>query len=227
MVDRYKRLAPLSGVVMVVAIVVALSLGSSPDTKDSGAQVIQWYQHHHAAATAQSFLLAYAAALGVLYFTSVASFLRSRGSHVLAVTTTVGGAIMATGLLLGAGFNVTLVDRTTHLSTDTAQALNYLQDDAFGFMLFAGLFVATLSLGVAMLRTKSYPTALGVAAVIVGIGAGTGIVSWFAFMASGLITLVVACYTYYYLGQPQEITIPEIPAARASTESRTRARSQA
>lgn len=227
MVDRFKRLAPLSGIVMVAVTVVALALGSSPETKDSAARVVQWYHNHHDAAIAQSVLLAYAGALAVLFFTSVAAYLRRCGAQVLAMTMVIGGGIMAAGFMLGAGLNYALTDHTRSLSPGAAQALNYLQDDAFGFMLFAGLLVAMLSMGVAMLRTNSYPKALGIISVIVGIGAGTVVVSWFAFMATGLVTLVVAGYTYHYLGRPDEIVLPaEIPAARTSEETTPRSRSR-
>ena len=230
MVDRFKRLAPLSGVVMVAVTVLALALGTSPDVKDSAARVVQWYHNHHTAAIAQSYLFTYAGALAVLFFTSVAGYLRRCGAQVLAMTTVIGGGIMAAGFMLGAGLSYTLTDHTTSLSPGAAQALNYLQDDAFGFMLFAGLLVANVSMGAAMLRTKSYPMPLGVITVVVGVAAGTGFLSWPAFLASGLLTLVIAGYTYIYLGRPAEIVLPaEIPAARTSEETapRSRARTKA
>src|SRR3954452_14405108 len=103
MTDRFKRLAPLSGVLMVAAIVVMLTLPSTPDSTASGAKVIAFYRHHHTAIYVAGTLAAYAGLLAVLYFSSVASYLRSRGSDLLATTTVVGGAIFGAGLLVAAG----------------------------------------------------------------------------------------------------------------------------
>lgn len=220
MIDRYKRLAtPVSAVLFVAATVVAISLGSSPDSKASGAKVIAWFHDHHTAATAQSILFAYAGVLGFVYFATVASFLRRRGADVLALTTAGGGVLFAGGLALAAGTNAAILDRVTHISADTAQTLNLVQNDLFWPMMFAGLFLSTLGMGVSMLRTGALPKALGIITVIVGVAAGTGIASWPAFMASGPLTLVIAGFVYHRLGQPQqwqEIALPDVPQPRAA-----------
>lgn len=214
MVDRWKRIAPLAAVPVVALVVVAISMPNSPDSKASGAKVLTFAQDHRTSITVAAFLLAYAGAFSVLYFTSLASYLRSRGSNVLATATLVGGALFAGGFLLAGGASGTLADAPHHLSADAAQALNIVSNDLFAPVLFAGLGIALLSSGVAMLRTKAMPKALAIITVIVGVAALTGIVSWFAFMASGPLLLVTAGFLYQRLGQPQQITIPDVPAPR-------------
>ena len=218
MVDHWKRIAPLAAVPVVGLVITALSLPSTPDSKASGAKVLAFAQHHRTSITVSALLIAYAGALSVLYFSSLAGYLRSRGSDQLATTTMVGGGLFAGGMLVGAGAAFTLSDAPGHLSADAAQALNVLQNDIFAVLLFAGLGIATLSAGTAMLRTKALPKALGIVSVIVGVAALTVIVSWFAFMASGLLMLVTAGYLYQRMNQPLEITIPEVPAPRADSE---------
>ncbi|MDQ1746129.1 MAG: hypothetical protein QOD07_392 [Frankiaceae bacterium] len=230
---RARRLAPFAGYLMVALVFAAIATASNtPDAKASGAKVIAYYQHHRTNVHVQDFLLAYAALAAVVYFSAVATFLRSRGSQILATTMVGGGVLLAGGLCVGAGLNEALTDQPSRMSTATAQALNLLSNDLFGVMLFGGLALATTSAGVAMLRTKALPTALGVITTIVGVAAGTGILSWFAFMASGLLALVVAPYVYSRSGQPGAITlpdanvqIPEQPKARTEAKPKAKATS--
>src|SRR5437763_1143389 len=125
MADRFKRLAaPVSAVVFIALFVVVLAYGSSPDSSASGAKVIRWYHSHHTSATVSSFLLAYAALAGIVFFASVAIYLRDRGSQLLATTTLAGGIVFTGGLLVAAGLNAAIVDRINHINTTTAQTLN-------------------------------------------------------------------------------------------------------
>jgi hypothetical protein len=225
---RARRLAPFAGYLMV-ALLVALIIasGNTPNAKASGAKVIAFFTHHKTSTHVGDFLLAYAALATVVYFTAVAGYLRSRGSQVLA-TTTVGGAILAAaGLCVGAGLNEALVDQPKRLSAPAAQALNLLSNDVFGILLFAGFALATTSAGVAMLRTKALPTALGVVTTIVGVAFATGVASWPAFMATGPLTLVIAAYVYTRSASPAQITLPdatvEIPA-QTTTKKQSRAK---
>jgi hypothetical protein len=223
---RARRLAPFAGYLMVGLIVVVLTTtGNTPDAKDSGAKVIAFYQHHKTSTHVGNFLLAYAALAAVVYFTAIAGFLRSRGSQLLASITVGGGILAAAGLCLGAGMNEALVDQPGRLTAPAAQALNLLSNDLFGILLFAGFALATTSAGVAMLRTKALPTALGVITTIVGVGFATGIVSWFAFMATGPLTLVIAAYVYSRSGQPTEITMPDA-AVEIPTQTTTKEQSR-
>jgi hypothetical protein len=215
MVDRWKRYGPLAGVLFVALTVAALVTPQTPDTKASGAKVITFFHDHHNSMVAAEYLLAFAGIFAIAYFVSVADYLRRCGSRVLATMTVAGAIVAAGGFFLGAGLMTALTDRTTSLTPDAAQALNFLQDDAFAPLLFAGLAIATTSMGAAMLRTKALPKALGIITVVVGAALATGFVSWFAFLASGPLTLVVAGYVYKRLGRPESITLPGVPEQRA------------
>ena len=221
--DRFKRLAPLSGVLFVAGVVTALITPQTPDATASGAKVIAYYQHHHTATYVAAFALAYAAAAAILYFVSVGNYLRRCGSELLATTTIIGGALCAGGLLLGAGTLGASNDAPGRMSADVARALNIIQSDLFAPMLFAGLAVATLSMGVAMLRTKALPKALGIITVAVGVVAFTGIGTWVAFMATGPLTLVIAGYLYQRMGRPQEIRIPDQTTATTTSTTTEKA----
>ncbi|MBV9291225.1 MAG: hypothetical protein JO222_02155 [Frankiales bacterium] len=219
MVDRWKRLAPLAGVVMVGCLVGVLATGSSPGADASGARVLQYFNHHHHATQVGLVLCAVAAAAGILYFASIARLLRDAGSQLLAQTTMAGGIIFSVAFTLAAGTAAILTDHQDKLGLSTLQTLNVIQNDLWWPSMIVGLAVATLSMGVAMLRTKAMPKALGIITTIVGVVAFTGIGSWFAFLGSGPLVLVIAGYAYQRMGMPQSITMPDVPGQRAVTEA--------
>lgn len=217
MADRWKRLVPpVAGVGMVAALIVAIAMGTTPDSGSSGAKVLAYFQSHHGRQGTVVFLFAYSSTMAVVFYTGLASYLRRRGSDILATLTIVGGAIMAVGLCLAAGATAALTDKTSKITPTAAQALNQINDDIFFIALFGGLAVATLAIGIGILRTKAMPKALGIVTVVVGVVAFSGIGSWFAFMGSGPLTLVLAGYLYQRTGQSDAITMPDVPGQRST-----------
>lgn len=228
MTDRWKRLVPpVAGVAMVITIVVAIALGNTPDAGSSGTKVLSYFTSHHGRMNADIILLAYSSAAAVVFYAGLASYLRRRGSDLLATITIVGGAIMAVGFALGAGTTAAINDHSGKLSADAAQALNNLNEDIFFVALFGGLALATLATGISILRTNAMPKALGIITVVVGVVSVSGIGSWFGFMASGPLTLVLAGYLYQRTGQPEQITLPDVPEQRAETPAPRRSRTKA
>jgi hypothetical protein len=221
MTDRYKRLAtPAAAVVMVAGVVTSMLMPSTPDSTASGAKVIAFFHAHHAAIYVSALSLAYAAVAGVLFFVSVASYLRTRGSQLLSTTASIGAGVFASGLLLAAGTLGASNDAPARMTPDVARTLNVLQNDLFAPAMLAGLAIAVLSIGVASLRTKALPKSLGIITTIVGVVGLTGIGSWLAFMATGPLALVLAGFVYERLGRPAQITMPDVPTqATAETPS--------
>ena len=217
MTDVWKRRVPLiAGVAFVAAVVAAVVTGNSPGAGTSGAKVIAYYKTHNGRASADVLLLGYGAVMAVIFYANLASFLRSRGSDLLATLTLAGGVLLAAGLMIGAGSSAALTDKTSSLSTGAAQALNQINEDIFFVALFAGLMLATMAIAIAILRTKALPKALGIVTLVVGIVAVSGVGAWFAFMATAPLTLVLAGYVYQRQGQPASITMPDVPAQRAT-----------
>ena len=85
MTDRYKRLAtPASAVVMVGWSGHRTRVARRRRTRPRRAtKVIAFFHAHHTAMYVAAFSLAYAAVAGVLFFVSLAAFLRERGSQLL------------------------------------------------------------------------------------------------------------------------------------------------
>ena len=215
MADRWKRLAPLSGIVFVGLIVTSIVIsGNQPDVNDGPAKVAAYYATHHGRTIAQVAFLAYAALFAVVYFASVAHFLRSRGAQMMATLTMVGGALFAVGCGLGAGGLAGLSEATNHFSADQLQLMNTVANDMFWPMMMVGTTIATLAIGVSSLRTRALPKALGIVTVVVGVVLLSGIGTWFGFMATGPLTIVIAGYVFARLGRPESISLPEMPGQR-------------
>ena len=230
MTDRWKRIVPpAAGVLLVIGFVVSMSLMSgSPSAGDSGAKVRAWFDSHHDRAIATSVLMMYGAGMSVVYFTGFAAYLRRRGSQLLAALTAAGGILLAAGLLGAAGLLMTITDHTSKLSDGTLQAINQIGSDAPFVAVVGGGALTTLAIGIASLRTQALPKALAIITVVVGAVQVAGPLTWFGFMGSGLLTLVLAGYLYERTGRPDAITLPDVPEQReAAAEAPTRARTRA
>lgn len=224
MTDRWKRLVPpVAGVGLVGCVVTCFVLmGGSPSAGDSGAKVLAWFTAHHDRANVAAYFFAYACATTVVFYAGMASYLRRRGSQMLSTVTIAGGVVMASGMAVAAGLLGAITDHTSKLGDNTLQALNQIGSDAPFLALIVGSAVATLAIGIASLRTQAFPKALGIVTVIVGVVQVLGPISWFGFMATGPLTLVWAGYLYQRTGQPDAITLPDVPEQRAETPAAPR-----
>src|SRR3954453_14497248 len=158
MADRWKRLAPLSGIVFVALVVVSIAVSADqPDAGGGPAQVAAYSASHDGAAGAQVVMLAYAALFACVFFTSVGQFLRDRGAQALATLTVVGGVLFAVGLGLGAGMSAALTDVNGHFAASQMQVLNAVSEDLFWPLTVGGMIMATLAMGAAILRTRALP----------------------------------------------------------------------
>jgi FtsH-binding integral membrane protein len=220
MAQRWKRLTPpLAGVALVALVVVGLFLQDTPDADSSGAKVIDYYTSHEGKTGASLIMFGYAGVMSIIFYSGVATYLRRRGAELTATLMVAGGVVFGASLCLASGTAAVLLDKTDKMSPDVAQALNRVSEDLFWVMMIAGLMIATLSMGIAMLQTKSMPKALGIATVVVGVVAASGIGGWFAFLGSGPLILVIAGYLYQRTGQPEAITLPDVPDQRTSAPS--------
>jgi hypothetical protein len=223
MTDRWKRLVPpLAGVAFVGLVMGALFVSNTPDAGSSGTKIVTYYSSHQGRSIASAILLGYGGVMAIVFYTGMASYLRRRGSDILATITVAGGVVMAVGLALAAGTTAALADKTSKLSVGAAQALNMVNEDLFFIALFGGLMLATLAMGIGMLRTNAMPKALGIVTVVVGVVAASGVGAWFAFLGSGPLTLVIAGYLYQRTGQPDSITMPDVPSQREVPAKSTR-----
>jgi hypothetical protein len=193
--DKWARLAPWTGVAAVAFIVAAFAVGGeSPDSGDSGREVLRFYADNEGSQFAAAILLAYGSILLIFFAGALSALVRRTdpGSGALSRLVVAGGALEALGLAIFASFAFALADAHDKIGPDAAQALNVLSQDFF-LPLVVGVAVLMFSSAVAILRNAALPRWLGWAAVVIGVAAVTPI-GFFGFLATGLWILAASIY---------------------------------
>jgi len=194
--ERFRRLAPLSGVLFVGLVIVAFAaLGqSTPGVKKSPDRIANFYAAHSGRESAAAFVLTIAVVFLVVFGSNLRALLLSaeteRGT---AVFVAFGGVLVAAaGFLVGATIHLALADgaHKHHLDPVALQALNALDNN--DFLPFAGgLGIMLLGSAFAILRTGALNRWLGWVTLLLGILVFTPL-GFFAFLATGIWIVVVS-----------------------------------
>jgi hypothetical protein len=210
MSERLNRLAPLSGVVFFILLVVAIfSSGSSPGAGSSGAKVIAFYTHHRSGQRASDVLFVFASAF-LLMFAGVFRDRVREGAEGAATTALVGAGVLAAGLAILSSLDYALAAHPAQLTVSTAQALNTISNDGFFTAVMGGLVFGICS-GIAVLRASVLPRWLGVLALIFGIAAATP-ASFAGLAGMALWTLVASIMLYVRTAGRNEARTAPVPA---------------
>ena len=192
-----QRLAPLSGIVFVAAVIVGFFVLSNGGTQvtDSAQTITSYYVNHHQKAE----LVVGVIAVGLVFLAIFVAFLHG---HLRAAETS--GSLWSTVMLIGGiagiatffvagGVHVAIADGGTHgYGPDAMVALNGLDNDILISFVFA-LGLMLLGVAGATITTGALPKWLGWAALVLGILCFTPV--WFAGAALGLIWIVVVSVT--------------------------------
>lgn len=207
--SRLERLAPLSGVVFVVLLVVSFIVsGSTPSPDDPPQQVTSFWQDNDSKEIIASILGALAAVFLVWFAGSIREGIaRSEGGFGRLGTTAFGGfLIMAVGGLAFSGFSFAAADTAGDVPATVTQTLSVLNGDFF-FMIGAGQLIALAALAAATLRHGFLPRWLGFVMIALAVLSFTpvGFIAFLAFLVVALIVSVIL-----YRGQDRPV------AARSS-----------
>ena len=174
MLDRWSRLAPLTGVAFAVLAVTAfLSASGAPSATASGASVIAFYEAHGSSAQTSDYLWMFAFAFFLLFAGSLRNYLRRTPSaKALSSVVLAGAAALTVGATVYFGFDYALATVPSHLDPAAAQALNVLALKLF-LPVSAGGLVFGIASGLAILRGAELPGWLGWAAIAIGIVTAT------------------------------------------------------
>ncbi len=183
-------LAPLTGVVFIVLIIVGFIVsGEPPDADEDVQKIVSFYTDDKDSIEAGVFLLA----LGTVFFVFFANYLRTvfRESS-LSATILVGAAIFA----VAGGIDGTILIATAEAADDiepaSVQTLQALWDN--DFVPFAiGITVFLVSIGLSILRTGVFPKWLGWVVLVLALVSVTP-VGFIAFPGSGLLVLVLSIW---------------------------------
>lgn len=203
------RWAPLASVPAAALIVVALFSGggNSPNDNAPVSQVVSFYTAH---ANGQK-VSALAAGLGLVFFVFFAVALSGRvragGAGGWLANGVVGGAVAAmAGFLPLVAFSFILGNDIKFLSPGAAQTLNVLSNDFF-VPAVAGFAVFGIVSGLVVAVSKAPARWMGWVLLVVGIAALVPPISWFAFLAMFLWSLVTGIWLA--VRKPAQVPVPE------------------
>jgi hypothetical protein len=187
-----QRLAPLSGIVFVAALIVGFFVLSSggPQVTDSAQTIASYYADHHQKA---EFVVG-VIAVGLVFLAIFIAFLYG---HLKAAETSgnlwstlmlIGGIAGIATFFVAGGVHVAIADGGTHgFGLDAMVALNALDNDMLIAFVFA-LGLMLIGVAGATITTVALPKWLGWAALVLGVLCFTPV--WWAGAALGLIWIV-------------------------------------
>ena len=106
-----RRLAPLTGIPFAILLVVTFVTPSSPDTHDTGEQVISHYNDHHSAHLIGDICGAVAVVFFLFFISALRSFFKDKeGADGLSMAAFAGGILIAVGGAVFTSLDVALVD---------------------------------------------------------------------------------------------------------------------
>ena len=206
--ERSERLAPLAGVLFTVIFAVGfLTSGETPDTTATGQEVISHYDD--SGAILLSVLALVICAVVFMFFAGVLrSRLQATGPDWLASVAFGGAVVYTVSLGLFAMGQIALIDAADLGQPEVAQALNIIDNDNF-FPSVIGLAVVLLATGWHALSSRSLPTWLGWATVVLGVLALDGPAGFIAFLLFPIWVLILAIF---FLRQNPAPPAPATPA---------------
>ncbi len=202
MSDRLGRLAPLTGVLFGVIVVVAVFTNNSesPKSSASAAKVFAYYAVHRSEVETSGILFALAFLVLVLFAGALRSYLRrTAAAEGLSALVLAGAILMATGALTGTGVEYGLAHNLHNFSPETAKTLNFIGQELF-LPVLAGGFIFGVCAGLAILRGAALPKWLGWVAIVIGVVVLIPPASFPALLAFLIWSIVVAILMYLRSG---------------------------
>ena len=209
--SNLERYAPLTGIVFVVLVVIAAIVGGeTPDTGDSTASVVSWWQDNDTAQIWANAIGGWSTIFLVWFGGSLRTALRRTEGEPgrLSLVSFGGIVLMAAGLLAFASFGFAaadVADDVPDVAPAVIQTLSILSTDFF-LLVAGGTGLFMIATGVAVVRFEALPKWMGYAAVVIGIAAVTPI-GFFAFLVTG-IWILIASVLLYQRGQPAAAPAP-------------------
>ena len=204
-----ERFAPLTGVLFVVLVVVAVIVGGeTPDADDGIAKVVAYWSDNDGKAIASAIIAAYSAVFFLWFAGTLRAVLAAaEGPPTRLASTAWGGAILVTvgwSILIAATF--VAADTAGDVAPQVTQTLSVLQADFF-FPLAVGAGVFLLANGLAILRTGALQSWIGWVAVVLGVAAISP-VGFFAIVLMLVWILVVSVVLFQSSGRVRPSEVP-------------------
>ena len=209
MLFRSECFAPLTGVLFVVLVVVAVIVGGeTPDADDGIGKVVAYWSDNDGKAIASAIIAAYSAVFFLWFAGTLRAVLAAaEGPPTRLASTAWGGAILVTvgwSILIAATF--VAADTAGDVAPQVTQTLSVLQADFF-FPLAVGAGVFLLANGLAILRTGALQSWIGWVAVVLGVAAISP-VGFFAIVLMLVWILVVSVVLFQSSGRVRPSEVP-------------------
>jgi hypothetical protein len=188
-----KRFLPLTGVLGIIVIIVAIIVGGeTPGVDDPLREITSFYRDNDTEQMIASALLAWGAAIFLIFATYLWTVVRAaQGGRGVGSTLLFAGAIVLTvGLAIFAAIGFTLGDAGDELGPAGIQALNALNSDFF-FPAIIGMFAFHAGAAAVILGARVLPVWLGWVSVVVAVIAITPI-GWVTLPVMGLWVIVAS-----------------------------------
>lgn len=198
MSDRWSRLAPLTGVLFGLIVIVAVFTGGgeTPKPSDSAAKVVVYYAKHRSEIETSGILFAVAFLVLVLFAGALRSYLRNTGGgDGLGTLVLAGAVLMAAGALGVTALEYGLAHNLRYFTPETARTLNFISTEMF-LPVLAGGFVFGVCAGLAIVRGAALPRWLGWVSVAIGVAALVPPIAFGALLGLLIWTIVVAVLMY-------------------------------
>jgi hypothetical protein len=192
-VSTWGRLAPLTGVVFVVIVVLVFAIGgSTPGDHDTAAKVRDFYGSHHNKHMTLAFIMMLAVPFLLFFVSSLRYDLRQAGGTGQVANAAFGGGVLAAaGIGILAFVHLALADAADSANTiGTAQVLNVLDNNDF-LPLAAGVAVLVFASGLSAVRHGGLPTWMGWIGIVLGVVSFTP-AGFFSFLLSGIWILIAS-----------------------------------
>ena len=200
---RLERLAPLTGVVFFVLIVVLLlTSGETPDTDDSTREIVQFWKENET----EQMLVSAGGVISSVFLLWFAASLRDAlwqaegGSGRLAALSFGGAVLAVSGMMILFGLNFAVAESADDAPASAVHALSTLNNGLF-FPFIGGFGVFMFASGLAALRTRALPAVAAWIAIVVGLVSFTP-VGFFAFLVAVIWVAVVGVMLYRRSARP-------------------------
>ena len=202
MSDRWARMAPLTGVLFVVLLVVGSVVpGSVPKTTASGAEVVTYASDHQNALRVSAILIGISLLVGLVFYGELRALLRKDSSVESLAAISFGGAVLfATGGGTVSGVALAVADQPSKLDPAAAQTLNILYID-LPLVLLVGLGIVMFTAGIAIVRSGLLPSWLGWSGIVLGV-VGVFPLGLIALILGALWTLAASIVMTIMAAQP-------------------------
>jgi hypothetical protein len=200
--DRVTRLAPLTGVIFALLVVVAvITGGETPGTNEPTAKIVSYYVKESSQVKTSTVLFSLAFLFVVMFAAALRSYLRrTPAAEGLSAMVLAGAVLMAAGALLSGGVEFGLANEIHHLGPESVKTLNLITEEMAFLPIIGGAFLFALGSGLAILCGAQLPRWLGWVAIVLGIAVLIPPASFPALLGFAIWSVIVSIMMYRRTG---------------------------